>query len=80
MITIVIDNPVFNCQVIPVFTEANQPSTNSNVYSGNDVWEFIDENELANEMTASASNTFSNVLTPDIAPDDFEKLYQWFLS
>jgi hypothetical protein len=81
MLTAVINNPVLNCQVFPVFAKTDEPSTSqNNVPSESCPWEFIDENELASEMTASFSNTVSNTPAPEIDPDDFERLYQWFLS
>jgi len=81
MNTAVINSPVLYYQVFPSFAETSYPSTSqNNVPSGNCPWEFIDEDELANEMTASFPNTVSNTPAPEIDPDDFERLYQWFLS
>ena len=77
----VINNPVLNCQLFPVFVKADEPSRSQrNFPSEGCPWGFIDEDELANEMSASFSNTVSNTPAPDIDPDDFERLYQWFLS
>jgi len=80
MITAVI-NPASKYQHIPVFVVANQPAMESaKVSSKGSAWEFINEEELASEMTTTWSDTISNAPTPEIGPDDFERLYQWFLS
>ena len=39
-----------------------------------------DENQLAAEMANHLQMHTQDQLQPDIDPEDFEKLYQWFLS
>lgn len=82
MLTTAIINPVLNCQVFPILVKTDKPSASPHhVASEGCQWEFIVENELANEMAASFSDkTISNAPAPDIDPDDFERLYQWFIS
>jgi len=45
-----------------------------------DVSPYDDEDQLATEIACSLHESTLDQLVPDINPDDFEKLYQWFLS
>jgi len=45
-----------------------------------DVCPFDDEEQLAAEMARSLPEHMLDQPLPDIDPDDFEKLYHWFLS
>ena len=82
MYTAMINYPTLNCQVFPVVAKTDESSpSQKNVPAETCPWEFINEDELAREMTVSPSdNTVSNPPAPDVDPDDFEGLYQWFLS
>jgi len=44
------------------------------------VWEFVNENELTEEMTSSQPDPDSPVSTSEGEMEDFEKAYCWFLS
>lgn len=41
---------------------------------------YDDEEQLATEMAQALSEHMQDQPLPDIDPDDFEKLYRWFLS
>jgi len=75
MFTAVI-TPLSKFQVAPIFAVTENPSTNQE--SG--LWEFPDENELADELLAALSEPVPTESTPEIAPEDFESIYKWFLS
>ena len=81
MNTAVINKSVLSFQSFPAFALADyQTTSQENAPSRRCTWEFIDENELADEMTESLPNPVSNPSAPDVDPEDFEKIYQWFLS
>ena len=44
------------------------------------VWEFVNENELAEEMSNSQADPCPPESTFEEAAEDFEKAYQWFIS
>jgi hypothetical protein len=77
----VINHPILSCQAVLFFAEAAEPSTSEAISSRGGSWEMIDESELAREMSVSfPGNGISDIPLPDLDPDDFERLYQWFLS
>ena len=44
------------------------------------VWEFVNENELAEEMSNSQADPCLPESTVEEAAEDFERAYQWFIS
>lgn len=82
MSSTVTNYPILNCQVFPVFAETDEsPTSQKMVPAQEGLWESIDEQELAREIEASfPGNTISSNSVLDLDPDDFERLYQWFLS
>ena len=44
------------------------------------VWEFVNENELAEEMSDSQADPCPPESTFEEDAEDFEKSYQWFIS
>ena len=80
MFTTMTDNPVLNYSVLFAFENTKYPSASPDVHSTSGTWEFIDEDELANEMTVYYSKTNSYIQASDTNADDFERLYQCFLS
>ena len=44
------------------------------------VFPYDDEEQLAVEMAQALSEHVQDQPLPDIDPDDFEKIYRWFLS
>ncbi len=40
----------------------------------------IDEDELASELLARLPNSLNEQTIPEIDPNEFETMYQWFLS
>ncbi len=74
-------NPVSIFKVASSFivkntSSATQVSTTSTI----GVWEFPNETELADELLAALSNPLPVAPTPQIAPEDFERFCQGFLS
>lgn len=81
MITEMIENSMLTYKYYPIFAEAIQPATGpaENPSQGS-AWEFVNEDELACEMSTSLPLPPANSPVPEIDPDDFERVYHWFLS
>ena len=72
-------NPISKFQVAAVFVGADYPTTNQASAAGG-LWEFPSEAELAEELFAALSAPLPVMSSPEIAPEDFERFAQGFLS
>ena len=73
MSTTVISNPHLNFQLFPCPASMDEIKRSG-------VWEFIDENELVDEMANSLPIEIPDTPASDIDPEDFEQSTLWFLS
>jgi hypothetical protein len=74
-------NPISNFQVASSFIVKNASSaTQARATSAVSVWEFPNEAELADELLAALSSPLPVMVSPEIAPEDFERFAQEFLS
>ena len=74
-------SPVSKFQIASTFVVANDPSINQESLPCEiGFWEFPNENELADELQAALSNPVPADPAFEIAPEDFERAYQWFIS
>jgi hypothetical protein len=74
-------NPISKFQVAAVFVGADYPTTNqSSAACTGGLWEFPSEAELAEELFAALSAPLPVMSSPEIAPEDFERFAQGFLS
>ena len=72
--------PVFVCNLISVSSDTDCSSVWAAEVSSRDGLYGIDEEELAKEMSACLPGNLLDQQVPDIAPDDFESIYGWFLA
>ena len=76
-----ITRPVSNFQIASILAGINNISTKTeSAASTIGFWEFPNEAELADELLAALSNPLPAMSSPEIAPEDFERFAQGFLS
>jgi hypothetical protein len=68
------------CNLFPVSIFTSHLAEPSNHYSPQDFGLEISEAELASELSTCIPESLLDPCVPEVAPDDFEKIYQFFLA
>ena len=80
MTNLMLTKPKYAIQYFVLPPDIEAPTPQPLQFSAKDLGYEIDEQELAEELSAPLPTSFSFPNPPVVAPDDFERAYQWFLS
>lgn len=80
MTDLTLTRPKFEIQYFHFSLAADDPTQSPLQVTAQDFGYEIDEQELAEELIAPLPISFPLPAAPEVAPDDFERIYRWFLA
>lgn len=80
MTDLLLTKPKYEIQYFVFSPDDDNPTPRSVQVSAKDFGYQIDEQELAEEYIALLPTSFPAPNSPDVDPDDFERVYRWFLA
>ena len=80
MIDLTLTRSITKIQYFIISPDDGDPTPRPLQVSAKDFGYEIDEQELAEELIAPLPISFPLPTPPDVDPDDFERIYRWFLA